>query len=783
VSDRVTAAPVVRLRLVLGVPAARWSVLVSGLLGAALCGVPLLGVHGVESALVLGVVLPPLAALGAARWVLVARKSAAPIAALPLVASALGYAAVLWALPVGVLALDALRIRNCAPLEGLAFMVLGPGCGVALGALWGLTAACLCRGPRLGLGLALAGPLGGIALAFSRFYTTPAIHFFGHFYGYFPGTIYDELSSLPGTLWTLRALSGAFGLGLCALLAGGLSDRELLLRPWPTTRPGARLWLGIALGCLGLSGLGELYAAELGHRSSAAHIAEVLGRQHASARCRLIVPRELHLDELRRLADDCDFRVELLERTLEIREPAPITVFVFRSADERRALMGAHSTNLAKPWLHHIYLERTGWPHPVLHHELAHVLLGHVGRGPFRIAGAFFGLWPDPARIEGAAVAAAFEPRHGMSPHEWSRAMLELDLLPPLDSLLGSGFLGAQKRLAYVVTGSVLRFLLDTEGPARLRRAYAAGRLDAAAIGRPLAALERDWHAFLRAQPLSESALAQARLFFDGGSVFSSVCPHRLAALRGELAGSLAAGDDAQAELYCREILQIDPAETSARARLVGILTRRGRPAAAAAELSALRGPVPAAPALLLSIRAELADEAWRAGRLTEARAAYTELLGEPQSDDAVRLLQVKQLALAEGTDPVQTRLIFELLVGKPGRRAEGVLAEYLIRELSERRTDGLASYLEGRQLHHAERHAEAAALLQSARAHGLPGAALPREATRVEAISRFTLGDLSTATALFSQLTRAESGATRLEARDWLARIRFTERRANAKR
>jgi len=769
------APPVVRLRDVLALRSAQVSLALATLVALGLCAVPLLGIHGAESALVLGVVLPPLAALCAARRVRDARGRNAGTTPLELIATALATAGLLWLAPVVVLALDALRIRNCAPLEGVAFMVLGPGAGVTLGALWGLFAATACRGSRAGTALALAGPLGGMARAFVEFYTGPGIYFFGHYFGYFPGTIYDEQLSLPGTLWVLRALTGVAGLALCALFAGNL-DGSLRLRLRPVARAGARLWIGVALVGASLFALGEVYAPELGLRASEAHIREALGREHASARCRLVVPRELHVDELGRLAADCDFRVALLERRLGIAEPTPITVFLFRSADERRALMGAHGTNLAKPWLHHVYLEHGGWPHPVLHHELAHVILGHVGRGPFRIAGALGGLWPDPARIEGAAVAAAHDVRNGLTSHQWCRAMLELGLLPSLDSLLGAGFLGTQKRMAYTVTGSVLGYLFETEGAARVRTSYAAPSF-AAGLGRPLAGLERDWHTFLRGQPLSELAVSQVRLYFDGGSVFSQVCPHRVAALRGELGGALAAGDDARAEQGCRDVLEVDPADTGTRARLVGVLARRGRADKADAELAALRGPPPAAPALLLAVRAELADEAWRAGRFEEAATSYAALLAEPQTDDALRLLTVKHLGVR--ADAIERQALFDLLIGPPGRKAEGALAMYLIRELAARRSDGLAAYLEGRQLHYAERHIAAAEALRLARERGLPGPAFEREATRIEAISRFVAGQRDAATRLFARLATDPEPARRLDAEDWLARIRFEAARA----
>ena len=91
-------------------------------MGVVLALVPLLAVHGVESALALGLLLPPWVAATAASYT-ERNRSARGI---DLVLHSVGAGLLIWAVPVVVLALSSLRIRQCAPGEGLAFMVLGP---------------------------------------------------------------------------------------------------------------------------------------------------------------------------------------------------------------------------------------------------------------------------------------------------------------------------------------------------------------------------------------------------------------------------------------------------------------------------------------------------------------------------------------------------------------------------------------------------------------------------------------------------------------------------------
>ena len=52
--------------------------------------------------------------------------------------------------------------------------------------------------------------------------------------------------------------------------------------------------------------------------------------------------------------------------------------------------------------------------------------------------------------------------REGLTPHQWARAMLEVDLAPPLTSVEGLSFLLQPASRAYTSAGSFLRWVMDT---------------------------------------------------------------------------------------------------------------------------------------------------------------------------------------------------------------------------------------------------------------------------------------------------------------------------------
>ena len=615
-----------------------------------------------------------------------------------------------------------------------------------------------------------------VAFSLYELDATPGCVSYGHFFGYFPGSLYDELISIPLPFLFMR-MATALGLLVltCALLAHrrvdtGLLQRRALAGAWPLSM------LALLAGVCVVAA--STQRKELGQATSREHIIEILGGHYASKRCDLYVPRELRQDDVQRLADDCDFRVRQMEHFFGVAQKQRIAVLAFRHAGEKKQLMGAAATNIAKPWRGEIYIEAGEWPHSVLAHELAHIVAGNVGMGPMRITGRMFGLIPDLALVEGVAVAAAWSSSApgGMTPHQWTRAMLDLGIAPRLHDVVGTGFLGQQKRLAYTYVGSLIRYIADVDGSRAVRALYQSGDIEAA-LGRSLDKIEAEWHAHLKRVPFPESSQALAAFRFSGGSVLSTVCPHTRAELKQELGGLLASADDGAAQAMCRKVLEIDPTDVGVRATLVALLSRSGDPKRSAAELAIIAAN-PGNAAVVAGAKQMLADEAFRRGDVDAARALYRELIDAPQDRDALRQLQVKRLAM--DATPRGQRLIFDLLIGEPGRGADGASAVYFARELRSERSDGLPLYLEARQLFFQKRFAESIALHDEALRLALPTVELEAEAR-----ARPCCGAVRN--------RQARRGAPRLSAaldlndkppasarhgsRHWLKRISFTQR------
>lgn len=738
-----------RVRRLTSIRSAQVALGTATLTGLISCVFPLFNVHGVESAFALGLVLPfPAAVLGAA---LARRARAHGEPASSLLSDVAIGSFLIWFLPVVLLGLNQVRVRQCDPVGGLAFMFAGPGIGTQLAGVFGALVGAFV--PKWPLRLAVLVPFLGLLAGLGSFWSTPSIAVYGQFVGWFPGTLYDVGRSFPMELMTYRLFSVALWFVAAMLLLGLFSGRAKL----PA--------IAVALAASLVFGAGVSAGPELGHRSTVSAIDDALGGLRESERCVVHYPREMREDRVARLMADCDFSVVRAEEGLGVEQTEPVHAFFYRSASEKQRWMGAGRTFIAKPWRMEVHLQLAGWPHPVLGHEVVHVVARNAAQGPFQVSGQAGGWWPNPGLIEGVAVGIDWRELEGMTPHQWARAMRDLELLPSVGRLMGLGFLGVEARRSYTTVGSFTRFYRDTRGVDALRDAHREGQVP------DLSTAADDWDSFLDTVELPDGAGDLARMRFSRSSIFATACPHRLATLRSQLGADLAAGDEARARQTCRDMLDIDEGALDARIALAGAEARLGRTRAATAAVEAMQG----GPILAIA-RAEeqIADARWLRGDLTDARERYAQLMEIPQAEGARRLLEVKIDALNGG--PEEAEIVRAMFLGRGGSPASPVAITHLAHELDGLRDDGLGSYLAARQLLNEERYALALPLIDRARTLGLPTDRLNHEASRILGLSFVALTRYDEARSAFESAHDA-GGISTAERDAWLDRIAFLAR------
>lgn len=678
-----------------------------GLLCAVLCALgflPLLGGFRYEAALVAGLLAPSFAACVAfaegRRRALSAlsEQESRPVDWAP-------WAAAIAARHSGAILLAAmlhdLWRGTCEFWPGLTLVFLGPVAGTFLGAAFGATTGVLVisllwrRWPRrcAWAGLGLVGPLATAAFAVFEFSCGPAVYAYDPFAGYFAGPLYDTIPFDLERLVLFRAGS------VLTWLAFWLFGRALVWNPTVKTKAlgGVRsLGLGVgvvlALGSVAHAGL----APRLGLETTDASLARELSGRAADGVCRVHASPWVSPKVARRTAWECARHVRSLRRHFELSptdEGPPIVVHLFANAEEKGRLMGARTTYLAKPWRREIFVQVDAFPHPVLRHELAHAVTAEFGSGPFRIAG---GLFPDPGRIEGFAVAAALTEDGDATEAEWARALLDLGQLPPSRSLFSLGFLGSAAVKSYTSAGAFVDYLHTTYGASLMKRWYRGEDLEKL-TGRRWAELDLDYRARLLEERVSPRVRALAEEIFSRPSVFGRSCPH--AADRAlEEARALCPVNAGEAERAVRRALALDATRRDAEGLLPGCYLGAGELARAADLLAKLRQDPGVSGREKVRALVTSADLAWVGGRVEEARLGYDEALRGALTGPEVRSVTLKRWAI-ERPEPVGSAVRRWLAAGEPGGgdAAARLAALWDWYEMGPDR--GIAAYLLGLQL------------------------------------------------------------------------------------
>jgi tetratricopeptide (TPR) repeat protein len=625
------------------------------------------------------------------------------------------------ALPVVLILLNGLRRPACDPAAGLVlYLAVAVPSGVLAAAL-GLAAGFVA--PSRAGWIVAAVFTGSLIVSLWPVARGPQVFAFHHLGGMFPGPIYDEAIRPSRALWIFR--------GTTLLYAGACAGAAL------AAGPGRRRAAGLLLiaACGAPAAWLSLHAERFHWKASVAGLDADLGGLLRTDPVVLHFPREKTDDERRLLARDTEVSWRAVREFAGLPlDAAPIDVFLYRGAEEKRRLIGAAETSFTKPWLRQIHTNDAPAPHPILRHELAHAAFAEIAPGPFRVPG---GLLPQMALVEGAAVAADWPPGE-FTVHEEARALRDLGLLPDLPRLFAPGrFYGESGPRAYAAAGSAIRFLWQSRGPAAFREAYARGvpEVDALASG---------YAAFLDTIPSQPRAVALAEQRFAAPGIVRRSCPHEVAEL--ERQAQRAADPRVAVQLWSR-CVQLEPDDPRLLLQLRRAQLRAGDEAAALeTERRAFAHPKLSQP-LRAALLVESGDAAWRKGDGAAARERYEQARALAQPEPQERALLARLWAI---DDPRRWPALRRLLAdGDTGPETLRLLADLEAREPAE----GLPPYLLAKQLQNRAEWTGCARRAREALSRKLPGPLFEQEALRMLGLASWHLGDTATARDSFLRL------------------------------
>src|SRR6266481_30124 len=239
----------------------------------------------------------------------------------------------LWALgiPLVLILLNGLRRPACDPLGGFAMYLALAVPSAVLACVLGV--ACGFVATRRAGWLYAAVFAGSLASALWPVVRGPQVFVFHHLGGMYPGPIYDEAISTSRALWLFR--------GDTLLYAGACAGIALIAG---TPRPRRRGILAL-LACGAGAAWMSLQAEKLHWKAAASQLDAELGGRMETEHLLLHFPREKKDEERALLARDAENDVRAVARFFGIPPGLRIEIYLYRSAEEKRTLLGAAETS------------------------------------------------------------------------------------------------------------------------------------------------------------------------------------------------------------------------------------------------------------------------------------------------------------------------------------------------------------------------------------------------------------------------------------------------------
>ena len=261
-------------------------------------------------------------------------------------------------------------------------------------------------------------------------------------------------------------------------------------------RGGAARWVWIsAAAAVLLTALGPRFGHRLGRSQIEARLSDVSQRGELVHHFSPLVPTNLRPWILL----EAEFQRSVQKELLQTESLPSATLYWYRDREESFEMTGA-SHRFANPRRGVISLHADAFPPRALGHELAHVSARTMVDNFLGVPGRLGGLWYNPALTEGVAEALAFA-EEPLSVHETTRIALKASRVPPLSELFSPlAFLTHNLSVSYSVSGSFLRYCLDTRGLPATRTWLSTLDFEGA-YGVPIEQVEQEWRAWLDSLP------------------------------------------------------------------------------------------------------------------------------------------------------------------------------------------------------------------------------------------------------------------------------------------
>lgn len=423
-------------------------------------------------------------------------------------------------LPLAIMVLNALLVKNCSLVQGLFLYLLLPVPAVLFtGSMALLIAVLLKRWCKTWYTIAVLMILAHIAVVT---FGSAQIFAFNPILGYFPGVTYDESLVVFARL-ALYRFTTLLAASLFVLLANAVFRSRIKSGSgFAWNKSELRMAL-VGVFCLSAF---IFMSDELGFSSSESFIRKELGGELETEHFILTYPSEqVSREQAEKLGMLHEFYLVSLARELRVVPTRKIRSYLYASPEQKGRLIGASGTNISKPWLWQLHVNLKDVD-AVLKHEMVHVVAAEFGFPLLRVS-------VNSGLIEGLATAME-RVEYDETLHSLAAQIYSTGLHPDVTSLFSfTGFLQAHGGTSYVIAGSFCRYLIDQYGIRRFKWLYRTGSFESF-YNKSLETLVAEWRRHIdRNEPTRMERLKGAYLF-QRPSIFGKECARVIANLNAE---------------------------------------------------------------------------------------------------------------------------------------------------------------------------------------------------------------------------------------------------------
>ena len=346
-------------------------------------------------------------------------------------------------------------------------------------------------------------------------YSQPQIFFYNSFWGYFQGSLYDIEFSISMPLICLSIFKIINGLILYLINYIRSSQKKIIKKE------------KIILAFLIISSITIYFnQTNLGLISTHKSIQKTLGGFYKTQNFNIYYDNNYQIRKnIKLIAQEHEMRLAQLKKMYNIKWNAKIDSYIFKSSKQKKQLMGAGNTLLAKPWLKEIYINYSSeFPHSHLKHELSHVIASKFSNRFLGIP-MKFGIIPQMGIVEGFAVSSEDE-KGELTLFEQMAILKKINKFPPLEKMVSfDDFWSYNSYFAYQTVGGFLKFLKIKYGVEKLKILYQKESFKSA-YNKTILQLKSEYLKFLGNIKINDKYTPRIKSNFSQKSVFKRVCPH-----------------------------------------------------------------------------------------------------------------------------------------------------------------------------------------------------------------------------------------------------------------